>query len=180
MHKALRRGSGVKTGVEAHLEEIPGEVLYREHGVVPSAVAQTAGHTESRGEQLGKEMATIHRAPLRSGAKRVAWVWRGTTQAEGSAILCSIGEERSMTETYGLVLMQTAKAKPGKEEELRKFLVRLITASRHEPGNISFELHESKTSPERSSSTSSGSRRNCTRNTSKPRGLRSLPRVRTN
>ena len=44
--------------------------------------------------------------------------------------------------TDGVVLMYTAKAKPGKEEELRKFLVSLITASRHEPGNISYELHE--------------------------------------
>ncbi len=44
--------------------------------------------------------------------------------------------------TDGVVLIYTAHAKPGKEEELRKFLVSLITASRHDPGNISYELHE--------------------------------------
>ncbi|HLI76335.1 MAG TPA: putative quinol monooxygenase [Acidobacteriaceae bacterium] len=44
--------------------------------------------------------------------------------------------------TDGVVLMYTAKAKPGKEHELKKFLVSLVTASRHDPGNISYELHE--------------------------------------
>jgi quinol monooxygenase YgiN len=44
--------------------------------------------------------------------------------------------------TDGVVLLYTAKAKPGKEHELKKFLVSLVTASRHDPGNISYELHE--------------------------------------
>ena len=52
-----------------------------------------------------------------------------------------------MAETDGVVLMYTAKAKPGKEEELRKFLVRLVTGSRHDPGNISYELHEVESEP---------------------------------
>ena len=49
--------------------------------------------------------------------------------------------------TDGVVLMYTAKAKPGKEDELRKFLVSLVTASRHDPGNISYELHEVEDEP---------------------------------
>ena len=44
--------------------------------------------------------------------------------------------------TDGVVVLYTAKAKPGKEHELKKFLVSLVTASRHDPGNISYELHE--------------------------------------
>ncbi len=44
--------------------------------------------------------------------------------------------------TDGVVLLYTAKAKPGKEHELKKFLVSLVTGSRHDPGNISYELHE--------------------------------------
>jgi quinol monooxygenase YgiN len=49
--------------------------------------------------------------------------------------------------TDGVVLMYTAKAKPGKEEELRKFLVSAVTGSRHDPGNISYELHEVEDEP---------------------------------
>lgn len=44
--------------------------------------------------------------------------------------------------TDGVVLLYTAKAKPGKEDELKKMLVSLVTGSRHDPGNISYELHE--------------------------------------
>lgn len=44
--------------------------------------------------------------------------------------------------TDGVVVLYTAKAKPGKEHELKKFLVSLVTGSRHDPGNISYELHE--------------------------------------
>ncbi len=45
-------------------------------------------------------------------------------------------------DTDGVVLLYTAKAKPGKEHELKKFLVSLVTGSRHDAGNISYELHE--------------------------------------
>ncbi len=44
--------------------------------------------------------------------------------------------------TDGVVVLYTAKAKPGKERELRKALVEGITGSRHDEGNISYELHE--------------------------------------
>ena len=49
--------------------------------------------------------------------------------------------------TDGVVVLYTAKAKPGKEHELKKFLVSLVTASRHDPGNISYELHEVEGEP---------------------------------
>jgi quinol monooxygenase YgiN len=42
----------------------------------------------------------------------------------------------------GVVLHYTAKARPGKEKELRDGLINLITASRHDSGNITYELHE--------------------------------------
>ncbi len=45
-------------------------------------------------------------------------------------------------DTDGVVLLYTAKAGPGKEQELKKFLVSLVTGSRHDAGNISYELHE--------------------------------------
>ena len=49
--------------------------------------------------------------------------------------------------TDGVVLLFTAKAKPGKERELKKLFVEVVTGSRHEPGNISFELHEVEGDP---------------------------------
>jgi quinol monooxygenase YgiN len=49
--------------------------------------------------------------------------------------------------TDGVVLLYTAKARPGKEQELRKLLVSLVTGSRHDPGNISYELHEVEGEP---------------------------------
>jgi quinol monooxygenase YgiN len=42
----------------------------------------------------------------------------------------------------GVVVLYTAKAKPGKEKELREALIAGITSSRHDQGNISYELHE--------------------------------------
>ena len=60
--------------------------------------------------------------------------------------------------TDGVVLLYTAKAKPGKEHELKKFLVSLVTGSRHDPGNISYELHEVEGDPT-TVFMSSGSRR---------------------
>lgn len=49
--------------------------------------------------------------------------------------------------TDGIVLLYTAKAKPGKERDLKKLLVSLVTGSRHDPGNISYELHEVESEP---------------------------------
>lgn len=49
--------------------------------------------------------------------------------------------------TDGVVLLFTAKAKAGKEHELKKLLVGLVTGSRHDPGNISYELHEMEGKP---------------------------------
>lgn len=42
----------------------------------------------------------------------------------------------------GVIVLFSAKAKPGKEKELRDVLVSGITASRHDEGNISYEMHE--------------------------------------
>jgi quinol monooxygenase YgiN len=44
--------------------------------------------------------------------------------------------------TDGVVVLYTAKAKPGKEQELREALVAGVTGSRHDPGCVSYELHE--------------------------------------
>ncbi len=49
--------------------------------------------------------------------------------------------------TDGVVLLFTAKAKPGKEREVKKAFVEVVTGSRHDPGNISYELHESESDP---------------------------------
>ena len=49
--------------------------------------------------------------------------------------------------TDGVVLYFTAKAKPGKERELKKLFVEAVTASRHDAGNISYELHEREDDP---------------------------------
>ena len=49
--------------------------------------------------------------------------------------------------TDGVVLLFTAKAKPGKERELKKLFVEVVTSSRHDPGNISYELHEVEDDP---------------------------------
>lgn len=49
--------------------------------------------------------------------------------------------------TDGVVLLYTAKAKPGKERELKKALAELVTGSRHDPGNIVYELHEVEDAP---------------------------------
>jgi quinol monooxygenase YgiN len=45
-------------------------------------------------------------------------------------------------DTDGVVVLYTAKAKAGKEKEPREALIAGITGSRHDPGNISYELHE--------------------------------------
>ena len=42
----------------------------------------------------------------------------------------------------GVVLLYRAKAKPGKEAELREMLVSGVTGSRHDAGNITYEVHE--------------------------------------
>lgn len=44
--------------------------------------------------------------------------------------------------TDGVIVLYTAKAKPGKEQVLREALVSGVTGSRHDPGNISYEVHE--------------------------------------
>ncbi len=44
--------------------------------------------------------------------------------------------------TDGVVVLFTAKAKAGKERELKKLFLEVVTGSRHDPGNISYELHE--------------------------------------
>ena len=49
--------------------------------------------------------------------------------------------------TDGVVVLFTAKAKPGKEREVRKLFVNLVTASRHDPGNIAYEVHEVEGAP---------------------------------
>ena len=41
--------------------------------------------------------------------------------------------------TDGVVVLFTAKAKPGREREVRKLFVNLVTASRHDPGNIAYD-----------------------------------------
>ncbi len=43
--------------------------------------------------------------------------------------------------TDGVVVLYTAKAKPGKEQELHEALVAGVTGSRHDPGCVSYELH---------------------------------------
>ena len=49
--------------------------------------------------------------------------------------------------TDGVVVLFTVKAKPGRERELKKLLVSLVTGSRHDPGNILYELHEVEGDP---------------------------------
>jgi quinol monooxygenase YgiN len=51
-------------------------------------------------------------------------------------------EEAMAEDKDGVIVLYTAKAKPGKEKELREMLVSGITGSRHDEGNISYELHE--------------------------------------
>ena len=47
-----------------------------------------------------------------------------------------------MTNPDGVVVFYTAKAKPGKESELREALVAGVTGSRYDAGCIIYELHE--------------------------------------
>ena len=47
----------------------------------------------------------------------------------------------------GILLLFTAKAKPGKERELKKLFVSVITSSRHDSGNLFYELHEAEDDP---------------------------------
>ena len=49
--------------------------------------------------------------------------------------------------TDGVVLLFTARAKAGKEGELKKLFVEVVTGSRHDPGNVSYELHEVEDDP---------------------------------
>ena len=42
----------------------------------------------------------------------------------------------------GVVVFYTAKAKPGKERELRESLLAGVTGSRHDHGCVIYELHE--------------------------------------
>ena len=49
----------------------------------------------------------------------------------------------------GVVVLYEAKAKPGKEAELRAMLVAGVTGSRHDEGNVSYELHEVAGDPTR-------------------------------
>ena len=42
----------------------------------------------------------------------------------------------------GVVVLYKAKAKAGKEAELREMFVGGVTGSRHDPGCISYEVHE--------------------------------------
>ncbi len=47
----------------------------------------------------------------------------------------------------GVLLMFTATAKPGKEKELKALFVSVITGSRHDAGNLFYELHEVEGDP---------------------------------
>ncbi len=47
----------------------------------------------------------------------------------------------------GVVVHYIAKAKPGKEQELRKALTAGVTGSRYDTGCIIYELHEFKDDP---------------------------------
>ena len=49
--------------------------------------------------------------------------------------------------TDGVVLLYTARARAGKERELKKLFLEVVTGSRHDPGNISYELHEVEGDP---------------------------------
>jgi quinol monooxygenase YgiN len=51
-------------------------------------------------------------------------------------------EEAMAGDKDGVIVLYTAKAKSGKEKELREALISGITGSRHDEGNISYELHE--------------------------------------
>ncbi len=46
-----------------------------------------------------------------------------------------------------VIVLFTAKAYPGKETELKELLISGITASRHDPGNVSFELNQLEDDP---------------------------------
>ena len=47
----------------------------------------------------------------------------------------------------GVLILFTATAKPGKEHELRDLFVSVITSSRHDAGNLFYELHEDEGDP---------------------------------
>ena len=44
----------------------------------------------------------------------------------------------------GVLLLFTAKAKPGKDQELKDLFMSVITKSRHDAGNLFYELHETQ------------------------------------
>ena len=46
-----------------------------------------------------------------------------------------------------IVVLYTAKAKPGKEQELRNLFVNMVTGSRSDLGCISYEVHEVEEDP---------------------------------
>ncbi len=50
-------------------------------------------------------------------------------------------------EKDGVLLLFTATAKPGKERELKDLFVSVITSSRHDAGNLFYELHEVEGDP---------------------------------
>jgi len=51
-----------------------------------------------------------------------------------------------MTET-NVILIATAKAKPGMEEKVRKTLMALVAPTRSEEGCVQYNLHQSKDDP---------------------------------
>ena len=63
-------------------------------------------------------------------------------------VISQLGGRSDMSKQHdGVLLMFTAKAKPGKEKALRDLFVSVITNSRHDAGNLFYELHEVEGDP---------------------------------
>ncbi|SIO95211.1 putative quinol monooxygenase [Vibrio spartinae] len=50
-------------------------------------------------------------------------------------------------ETAVTVVLWEAKAKPGREADMKAFIANAVTASRHDAGNIDYEAHEVEGEP---------------------------------
>jgi quinol monooxygenase YgiN len=51
------------------------------------------------------------------------------------------------TSSHYVTLLWEARAKPGKEAEMKSFITAQVTASRHDAGNIEYEAHEVEGQP---------------------------------
>ena len=60
------------------------------------------------------------------------------------------------TPTGYVTVVWDAKAKAGREADLKAFITAAVTPSRNDPGNIDYEAHEIEADPANSSSTNAG------------------------